>query len=186
MQGDALARLEVEAGDVAALGLDVNRVRIGRVLRRVEAVAAADRGPVGVGQLTLAPPRRPAPGTVVLIAGADAVGVVHVVADDVGLPDRERVQEVPVAALVPRLRHPAVVADDDVVGVVGIDPHRVMIDVNAHGRIADRLAAVIRIVQRRRGEVDAIRILRVGAHLRVVEGAHVGAVHLFPRRTAIL
>src|SRR3989441_1683754 len=108
-----------------------------------------------------------------------------VVADDVGLADRERVQELPVAAFVPRLRDAAIVADDDVTGIVRVDPHRVVVDVNADGRVADRLAAVIRKVQRRRGPVDAIRVLRVDADLRIVEGADVVVVHPLPRRPAV-
>ena len=81
------------------------------------------------------------------------------------MADRERVQELPVATLVPRLRHAAVVAGDDVVGIVRIDPHGVVIDVNADGGVADRLATVARIVQGRRGEVDAIRVLGIDADL---------------------
>ena len=185
LQHGALAGREVEPRHVATLGFDIDRVRVGGILRRVKAVATADGGPVGVGDVALTAARRSAPRAVVLIAGADAVGEVHVVADDVRLADRERVQEVPVAALVPRLRDPTIVAHDDVTGIVGIDPHRVVVDVNPDCRVADRLAAVIREVQRRRGEVDALRISGIDAHLGIVEGAHVGAVHLFPRPAAI-
>src|SRR2546429_6368072 len=99
------------------------------------------------------------------VARADVVRKAHVVADDVGLADPERVQELPVAAFVPRLRDAAVVADEDVTGIVRVDPHRMVVDVNADGRVADRLAAVIRKIQRRRGPVDAIRVLRVDADL---------------------
>src|SRR5207247_7118424 len=109
-------------------------------LRGIEAVTAADGGPVGVRDVALAPARRPTPRAVVLIARADAVRECHVVADDVGLPDRERVQEVPIAALVPRLRHTAVVTDDDVIPIVWIDPHRVRFNVYADGRLTDAFA----------------------------------------------
>ena len=165
LQGDALAGREVQARHVATLRLDVDDARVDRILRGVEAVAAADGGPIGVGNLALPPPRRAAPGAVVLEAGTDVVREAHVVTDDVGLSDWERVQEFPIAAFVPCLRHAAVVADDHVTGIGGIDPHRVMVDVNADRRVADRLAAVIGKVERRRRPVDAIRVLGVDTHL---------------------
>src|SRR2546429_642826 len=46
------------------------------------------------------------------VARADVVRKAHVVADDVGLADRERVQELPVAAFVPRLRDAAVRSEE--------------------------------------------------------------------------
>src|ERR1041385_1190361 len=72
LEDGALARREIEPRHVATLRLDVDDARVGRVLRRVEAVPAADGRPIGVGDVALAPPRRPAPGAVVLEAGADA------------------------------------------------------------------------------------------------------------------
>src|SRR5438093_46959 len=91
LQHDAIAGREVQTRHVAALRFDVDRVRVGRILGRVEAVAAANGRPIGVREVALAPPRGAAPGAVVLESRADAVGEIQVVADDVRLPDRERI-----------------------------------------------------------------------------------------------
>src|SRR5205823_7980103 len=66
LQGDALAGREVQTRHVPALRLDIDDARVDRILRRIEAVAAADGGPIGIGDVSLAPPRRAAPGAVVL------------------------------------------------------------------------------------------------------------------------
>ena len=110
----ARARAVVEPPNVAALRFGVDDVRIGRILRRVEAVAAADGEPVAVGDRAAALAARPAPAAVVLQPAAHAVRHRHVVADLVELPDRDAIEEVVVAAAVPRLRDAAVVADDEV------------------------------------------------------------------------
>ena len=93
-----------------------------------------------------AAPARPAPRAVVLRAAADVVRHGHVERDVVVLADRELVHRIPVAARVPRLRHAAVVADDDVRRVLRVDPHRVMVDVHVVRRVARRLAAVPRVL----------------------------------------
>src|SRR5690349_20598821 len=99
------------------------------MLRRVEAVAAGDREPVGVGDRTVLATTRPAPRAVVLRAAADVVRDLEVVADVVELAARQVRREIIVAAAVPGDRDPTVVTDDEVVGVVRIDPHRVVVDV---------------------------------------------------------
>ena len=135
------------------------------MLRRVEPVAAGDREPVRVGDGTSLAATRSAPCAIILRAAADVVGNLKVVADVVELTNGKIRREVVVATAVPGNRDAAIVADDEVIRVVGIDPHRVMVDVNADRRVADRLAAVIGKVERRRRPVDAIRVLGVDAHL---------------------
>ena len=130
-------------------------------------------------------PARPAPRAVVLQPRAHVIRERHVVADDVRLRQGDHVQEHKVSAAVPRLRHAAVVADDEVTRVVGIDPHGVVIHVDALRRVADGLAAVVGEIDGRRGPVHAVGVLGIGAHLGVVEGADVVAVHLGPRRAAV-
>jgi len=63
--------------------------------------------------------------------------------------------------------------------------NRVMVDVDALRRRARRLASVVAEQHRRRREVHTLRILRIDAHLVVVEGAHVRAVALLPGDAAI-
>ena len=58
-------------------------------------------------------------------------GILHVGADFVELADRQVVAEQPGLPAIPGNRHAAVAADDQVVGVVGIDPERVIFGVHA-------------------------------------------------------
>src|SRR5204862_217525 len=76
-------------------------------------------------------------------------------------------------------------AYDEVARVVGVDPHGVMVHVDALRRQADGLTAVVRVVDRRGRPVHAIRVLRIDADLRVIEGADVVVVRLGPRRPAV-
>ena len=110
----------------------------------------------------------------------------HVETDRVELADVDLVQNVVVATPVPRLRHATVVTDDDVLGIVRVDPHRVVVHVNALRRIARRLAAVVRHLDRCGRPVDAIGIARIDAHLGVVERARILGVRTRPRGAAIL
>src|SRR6185369_14860122 len=90
-------------------------------------------------------------------------------ADAVELGDRQVLDEVPVLAAVPALVDAAVVAVDQVVGVVGVDPQRVVVDVLAvleAGRPS--LAAVLADVDRGVHRVDAVEALGVGHQLLVV------------------
>ncbi|CAA9358627.1 MAG: hypothetical protein AVDCRST_MAG40-3336 [uncultured Gemmatimonadaceae bacterium] len=179
---------DVEARDVAALALRVDDVRVGGVLRGVEAVAAAHVEPVGVGGAQ--PPagaRGAAPGAVVLQPAAHAIRHLHVVAHRVELPDREGGGEVVGAALVVRDRDAAVVADDEVVGVGRVDPHRVPVGVDRERAAPHRLPAVVGEAEDARHPVDPVGVLRVDAHLRVVERARVVLVlvHQRPGRAAV-
>ena len=120
------------------------------MLRRVEAVAAGDREPVRVGDGTSLAATRPAPCAIILRAAADVVGNLKVVADVVELTNGKIRREVVVATAVPGNRDATIVADDEVIRVVRVDPHRVMVDVNPLRRGARRLAAVARYEDRRR------------------------------------
>src|SRR5204863_3451610 len=75
--------------------------------------------------------RRPAPRVVVLQAAAQHVRRVVVGRHHVELPDREVVQEPPALGAVLRDVHAAVVPLNYAVGVLGIDPQRVMVHVHA-------------------------------------------------------
>src|SRR5205823_2072379 len=127
----ALPRGVVEATDRAALRLGVDGVRVTRVLLRHEAVATADREPHRVGDRTLPASARSTPRAVVLEPAADAIRNLEIIAQVVELSDRKGVREDVRAALIERDRDAAVVADDHPLRIHGVDPHRVMIDVNA-------------------------------------------------------
>ncbi len=107
---------QVEAVHVAVLRFRVHDRPVGRILLRVEAVAAADPEPVGVEDADRVARRaRAAPGPVVLQAAAHVVRLPHVGADRVELPGGHRVDEVPGVALVVAHVEAAVVAVHHVV-----------------------------------------------------------------------
>src|SRR5205085_2885143 len=132
LDSNTVSRGEVDASDEAALRFAVDDMRIGRIDGGPEAVAAVVREPVGVRNVALSL-ARPAPGAVVLRTAADVVRHGVVVAHGVELADREHVEELEVAAAIPTLRNAAVVANENVLAVIGVDPHRVVIDVDAVG-----------------------------------------------------
>ena len=132
-------------------------------------------------------PARAAPGAVVLQSAADPVGHRHIVAHVVELADRDDVEEDLVAARGPRSAPtPPSLPTTMCSGSSGSIHMGVMVDVDALGRGAHRLAAVGR--RRFTGvddEVDPVGILRIDPHLRVVEGAHVLRLHLRPGLPAV-
>ena len=130
---------------------------------------------------------RAAPVVVVLHAAADVVRRRHVVAHVVEEPDRQVRHEHPRLRLVVRIREAAVVADEHVIGVRRIDPDRVMVRVDARGRLrVHRLAAVERLVQVDAAEVDDLGIVRIDPHLAEVHRPRVRVVHLPPGRAGVV
>ena len=67
---------------------------------------------------------------VVLEPGADVIRLVHVVPDLVRLADRDLIRVLPVVSAVAADVDAAVDADDQMLRVRGIDPHRVEVGVN--------------------------------------------------------
>ena len=109
----------------------------------------------------------------------DAVRHPIVDGDGVELRDRQTRDVVPGRASVPRHREPAVIAKDGMIAVAGIEPKRVVIDVQiavVGGRCVaaatfawgERLAAVGGAEHRDSEYVDLLVILRVDADLAVV------------------
>src|SRR5262249_24073201 len=100
--------------------------------------------------------------------------------DGVKLRRRDGVDEFPRRGLVVADIQPAVVADDQVVGVIRIDPQRVVIAVRDTLNHLERLTAVSRFVEGSAASVDDLIILRVNANLAVVHGAVVVVAHQAP------
>jgi hypothetical protein len=107
---------------------------------------------------------------VVLQPAADHVRVLHVGADFVELADRQIVAKEPGLPAIPGDRHAAVAADDQVIGIVGIDPQRVIFGMDGAEHVAKRPAAVVGDVEAavRTEQVDAVAVARIGANLAVV------------------
>src|SRR5439155_21013821 len=118
---------------------------------------------------------------------ADVERPLHVVADVVEQPDGEIRDERPRLAHVVRHGEPAVVADDQVIRVAGIDPDGVHVVVNHHRRIGlDRLARVDGHVQADAAHVDAIRVVGIDAHLAEVHRPRIHCVDATPGLTAVI
>ncbi len=118
----------IPAGQIALLAHGIAHHGVLRVRQRVKAVAEVHFLPVVVADAAVLPHAAgAAPGAVVLHAAVDVVGRVRVHAQVVVLGQRQVGHEAPGLAPVPGDGHAAVVADDDVVAVGGIDPHGVVI-----------------------------------------------------------
>ena len=165
--GGLLAGGEVVPVHVPALRLGEDDRRVGGVHDGEEAVAVGHLVPVlmadavegeGVGG--------PAPGVVVLQPAAHEVRIAHVVADGVELAQRQVVEHAPVRGAVPARGQAAVASQDDMVGIVGVDPERVVVDVHLLGAVAAEGApAVVGHHQAAPEHVDAVHVRRVDAHL---------------------
>ena len=128
---DLLARLPVEPHEGAVLRLGVDDVGVPRLDGGEEAVAPLRDEPVLVQDaVDVVGPRRAAEGGVVLRAAVDVVEGLRVVdRHPVELRHREVRLELPRRAAVPRLVDAAVVAVQEVVGVLRVDPEGVVVDV---------------------------------------------------------
>ena len=188
---------------VAVLRLGVDGVGIGGIDLRVHAVAGVDLHPVVVEDAEIvARGARAAERVRVLQAAVDVVRRRHVDADPVELADRQVVHLVPGDAAVEGEVEPAVVAEDEVLRVGGIDPERVMIAVHADvvGRAhacrwrrarpvtgsRERPAAVVGDEQRRAEDVEALVVGRIDVDLAVVHRPRVDVAHLPPRLAAVV
>ena len=132
LNADPLAVPLVVAHDDAVLELGVDGIGILRIHARHEAVAALRHEPVLVQDAVLrSRPRRSTERVVVLRPAIDVVKGLRVVdVDVVELRQRQILEEDPVRAAIERSIQPAVVSDEEVIGVPGIDPDDVIVDVH--------------------------------------------------------
>src|SRR5205814_2042812 len=145
-------RLEIDARDVAVLRIHVENGRVARRGHGVLPVAPGHGEPLRAIQTSRTSPtsptsyaaRRPAPRVVVLQSAAQHVGRVVVGGHHVELLDRQIIEVPP--ALCAGLRHvgATVVPLDHAVGILGVDPQRVVIHVYAPVDRRGGLAAVVR------------------------------------------
>ena len=180
-----LGSLGVDPPHHAALRLVVDDLGLDRILKGEEPVPTSHRPPHVVGDVPLADAAGPAPGAVVLEAPAHRVGNLHAVAHLVELPQGHDVGEGPVPSLVEGDADATVVPGDHSLGIHWIDPHGVMIHVDADGGGSHIGAAVIRDIHGGGGPVDPIGIGGVHPHLGVVEGPGVVGVPSLPSDPSI-
>ena len=162
----SLAGPYIVPDDAAILRLGIHDIRVGGIYRRVEAVAADGEVPVAVGySLRVSRAARACEAVVVLKATVHVIGVPHVETDCVVLRDGQVADEVHRFTAVVRDVHTAVVADDEVVGVRRVDPHRVIVDVSGARDFAIREPSVLGHEERHAQQVDAIGVQGIDAHL---------------------
>ena len=140
---------------------------------------------------------RAPPGAVILQAAIDVVRVIVIDRNMVELGERHVAHKTPCFTAVMRYSQAAVVADDNVTGIVRVDPERMVIDVQRVAGLAtidDRvqfegLAAVDRHAQACCNIVESIGIRRIGCEFRVIKGANgdiVGFVYCRPLLAAVI
>ena len=168
----------------------------------VHAVARVDLHPVVVEDAEIvARGAGSAEGVRVLQPAVDVVRRRHVDADPVELGDRQVVHLVPGDAAIVGEIQPAIIAQDEVLRVLRIDPERVMIAMDAqivgraHGvvragasgdRVGEGPSAVRRDEQRRAQDVESLVAGRVDVDLAVVHRARIDVAHLPPGLAAIV
>ena len=131
---NAASGAQVDSTHGAILRFRIDDVVVGRIGLRIEPIAAARAIPVGVSNArSAARLTRPSPRTVVLQTAIDVIRLAHVSRDGIELRRRNRADEFPRRALIVTNIEAAIVADQNVIAVLGIDPNCVMIAVRNSG-----------------------------------------------------
>ncbi len=156
-----LAEAVVVARNDAPVFARVNNFRIGRVGGREARFAAADLEPIAQADARATQAiARSAGAAQVLHAAGDAVGHAIVASNVIELRNRQG-WGMPGLAAVGRDVHAAIVAVDDPLRVLGIDPNVVMIAVVRAFNLFDRFAAIDRSQQVNLREIDDIGVARI-------------------------
>ena len=125
-----LARAQIGAHDAAALAFREIQPRLVEMVDHVESVAAAHVGPVAVEDAALVVAAGPGPASVVLQAAREVVERLAVVGEHlVELADRDVADPFPVFGAIVADGDAAVLSLPDAVGILGIDPHGVIVAV---------------------------------------------------------
>ena len=141
--------------------------------RALETIASSDADPVARPDAhAIERARRAANRTVVLRAAADVIERLRIVGRHAIELRQRQIREVPERLqAVPRLVEPAVVRDDVVLRIRGIEDDVVMVDMNARQRhCRPCLAAIGAAIDVRLSRPDRFRIVRVDEDLVVVTG----------------
>ena len=186
--GTLLLGAQVAPVDVPVLRFGVNDPRLHVVDCRIKTVAAVNHLPVfihdAVARQRLA---RPAPTAVVLQAAADVVGFLVVEPHFVELSDRDGVDEVPGLPRVVAPVNPAIRSRKHVIRIRRIDPHRMVVSVDAPDALRRKsFSSILGVKHRRAQRPDAQVIVRIDPHLAVVRRPRIRIAHLFPRFAFVL
>ncbi len=187
--GDALAGGQIEPYESGVLRLGVHDVGIGGIDPRVEPVAAPREEPVAVvGAAGGARARGSAHGAIVLRTAEHPVERLNAVdLQPVELGQWQVLEPVVGLAAVERLVEPPVAADEQVVGVVRIDPEGVVVYVLVTP--AQPAPVPPPVVAHRDADVhhvDAVDVHGVGEDLLVVVAAGPAVAHALPADAVVL
>ena len=132
--------------------------------------------------------RRPAPREIILGAAAHVVEGKSVINGNVvKLDGRQICLEAPALEPVVRLGHAAVASHHHMIGIVGIDPYHVIVNmVIGLVHLVQRLPAIIRLAQECVHHINPVHVLWVGEDLRVVHSDRVQLISSFPGRAPVL
>src|SRR5262249_33693725 len=116
----------------------------------------------------------PAPGPIVLQSAVDAIGMPCVNRNVIELPDRRRVQIIPVLHAVVGGIESAVAADNHVPAVARVDPQRMLVGMHAVAAIGlETLAAAAGSVPGIAEDVDVLVVAGIDTDLAEVHGARI-------------
>ena len=180
--------LAVGTDEATILRLGIEDVRISRICHRVKAIAARQEQEILVGDAVFKTGADgAAPRSIVLGAAIDVIErLLHVGRHRIKLHQRQIGLPSPALAAIARRVHAAIIAQDQVIAVLGVDPHRVIVGVDlALEHIGEALAAIVRSRQRRGWHIDPLRIHRIAKDFAIIPMALNFLVAPFPRSAAI-
>ena len=162
----------VEARQHPVLQLRIDDVGILGVHHGIEAIAPQRHIPVRIADAAPQSLRRPSHGIVVLRPTIDVVEGLVVGGRDLVVLGKRQVREMPPAlAEIECLVQSAVVAQDQMLGVVRVEGDGVMVDMHALGRQpAPALASVVGHLHEGVHGIDAVEAMRIGVELMIVHG----------------
>src|SRR5262249_43082980 len=141
--GTRLAGFNIQPLDGAVLRIYIDQVGSVSGWDGVFSIASGDREPIGAADAAAAQAvRRTTPPVIVLQPAAEHVRSLIVSGHRVELLDGQIIEIAPGFAGIRREVSPAVVAVDDTIGILRIDPHGVVIHMHSLGSGPSRLAAI--------------------------------------------
>src|SRR5256884_4893780 len=155
-----LFRSAIEAREDRAFVVGVNDIRIARIGNDIAALPAADGVPVAAVNKAAITARLDAHRRVVLLRAVNTIEKIVVRRDVIELRGRLVVLRGPISAAVNRDGGTAVVAVDQAIGILRIDPQSVMIAVRRVEAL-ESFASVDGPIKPGVGDVHLVRILRV-------------------------
>ena len=156
----ALQGVEVYAAEIPALRFHIDIGCVCGIGKRPEAVSAKQVFPAAIGNPSRVL-RIPHPNTVVLQSSKNVIRIGIVDAHVIKLRNRQIVAFPPGVAAVVGVPDAAIVAGDEMIGIVGIYPNRMKIPMRSVANTAKALAAILAHNQGEVGLVNLVFVFRI-------------------------